>query len=81
MNLGRLFIGAVAAAMACLLTACGGGSNAVVTTPQTPPVSAPSLLDRFLLFPNPQQQPDKSFQTKEEVYAQAYYKAIDPSHT
>jgi len=79
-NLGRLFVAAtLAAAAACLLTACGGGSKAVVTTPQTLPVASATGSDRFLLFPNPQQESQapalKPIDSME--YAKAYYKAID----
>ncbi len=35
----------------------------------------------FLLFPNPQVQPDGSLQTNTPAYAQAYYAAIDPNNT
>ncbi len=62
------------------LAACGGGGDTGDTSPSTPPTATASGLDRFLLFPNPQQQPDKSFQTKDTVYAQAYYAAIDPTN-
>lgn len=73
----------VLAAAALALAACGGGSspNDVRTgggdPPPVQPVSGP---DRFLLFPNPQKQPDGSFQTDTAAYAQAYYEAIDPTN-
>ena len=35
----------------------------------------------FLLFPNPQVEPDGSLQTNTPAYAQAYYAAIDPNNT
>ncbi len=34
--------------------------------------------DSFLIFPNPQQQPDGSLQTTSAAYANAYYAAVDP---
>lgn len=64
-----------------LLTACGGGgSNSGDTSPSAAPVASGSGLDRFLVFPNPQVQPDKSFQTISVAYATAYYAAIDPNN-
>lgn len=49
-------------------------------TGDTPPPGASSLTaGTFLLFPNPQLQPDGSLQTNSTAYAQAYYAAIDPS--
>ena len=63
-----------------LLAACGGGSGdsaGVVAPAAAPPPAGPDL---FLVFPNPQVQPDGSFQTVSTVYAQAYYEAIDPAN-
>ena len=71
------------AAMALLLAACGGGGYKGDTTPSTPPFAAATGLDRFLLFPNPQAEPEKPngpYQTNTLAYAQAYYKAIDPNN-
>lgn len=66
--------------MSLLLAACGGGGYSGDTTPSTPPIAGATGLDRFLLFPNPQAEPDKPdgpFQTDTEAYARAYYEAID----
>ena len=66
--------------MSLLLAACGGGGYSGDTTPSTPPFADATGLDRFLLFPNPQAEPDKPdgpFQTNTEAYARAYYEAID----
>jgi len=85
-NLGRRFAVAAALASTCLLAACGGGSDAVVTTPDTPPVATASGRDKFLLFPNPQQTPDPpgtlpaAPRIDSLAYAQAYYAAIDPNN-
>ncbi|HET9976833.1 MAG TPA: hypothetical protein VFQ20_05310, partial [Burkholderiaceae bacterium] len=49
--------------------------------PTDPPVASAEGLDRFLLFPNPQQQSDGRFPTNAPAYAQAYYAAIDPTGT
>jgi hypothetical protein len=43
-------------------------------------VSTASGSDKFLLFPNPQLQPDGSSQIDSDSYAQAYYAAIDPDN-
>jgi len=75
-----------AAAFAALLVAgCGGGggSPADVRTnppPPAPPVTVVAGPDKFLLFPNPQQQPDGSMQTNSEAFSSAYYEAIDPTN-
>jgi mono/diheme cytochrome c family protein len=63
--------------LAALLCACGGGSAPADNAPSDPPVSLAEGIDRFLLFPNPQQQDDGSFQINTPAYAQAYYGAID----
>ena len=64
-----------------LLVSCSPGSNSTDVQPRaaatTTPVSGP---DSFLLFPNPQQQPDGSLQTNTVAYATAYYEAIDPNN-
>jgi hypothetical protein len=65
-------------ALIAALAACGGGSVPQDQSPADPLVSAAVGLDRFLLFPNPQQQEDGSLQTNTPAYAQAYYDAIDP---
>ncbi len=62
------------------LSSCGAGNgNPNDVIPNSPvtvtPTSGP---DSFLLFPNPQVQPDGSLQTNSAAYTQAYYAAIDP---
>lgn len=69
---------ACAAALAVLAGCGGGGSPADVRPGPQPPQVVANEPDRFLLFPNPQQQPDGSYQTNTEEYAEAYYRAIDP---
>lgn len=70
---------------ALALAGCGGGGggNSDVTVPpssSTPPavqnISGPNS---FLLFPNPQIQADGTVQTDTTGYAQAYYRAVDPT--
>ena len=72
-------VGVLAATL--LLVSCSPGSNSTDVQPRaaatTTPVSGP---DSFLLFPNPQQQPDGSLQTNTVAYATAYYEAIDPNN-
>ena len=80
MDHGHLLIRAAVPLVSLLLAACGGGNNNGETTPSTPPTSTTSGLDRFLLFPNPQQI-DGSPQTDETAYARAYYAAIDPENS
>jgi mono/diheme cytochrome c family protein len=73
---------AVAAVSSCLLAACGGGDDAGVKTPQTPPVATATGRDAFLLFPNPQRAPEPPVSPPVDslAYAQAYYAAIDPDN-
>jgi mono/diheme cytochrome c family protein len=65
------------------LAGCGGGGggspNDVTPGPQPNPIAStePNL---FLLFPNPQKQADGTLQTNTQEYAEAYYRAIDPSN-
>ncbi|HZM48092.1 MAG TPA: hypothetical protein VFC14_24970 [Burkholderiales bacterium] len=72
-------------ATALLLASCGGGggySGDVVPGAPVPLLPAAlSTPDNFLIFPNPQVQPDGSFQTLSTVYTQAYYAAIDPANS
>ena len=64
-----------------MLAACGGGgTHSGDISPSSPPVSVASGPDSFLLFPNPQVQPDGSRQTDTVAYAAAYYAAIDPTN-
>ena len=68
------------ALLTLVLAACGGGGSGGEISPSDPPVSTASGADTFLLFPNPQKQPDGSLQTNYTAYAQAYYAAIDPTN-
>ena len=82
MNCKRTIVSAGLAAgllATLVLAACGGGSSGD-TSPSAPPKSTASGADTFLLFPNPQVQPDGSLQTNSSAYSQAYYTAIDPSN-
>ena len=63
-----------------MLNACGGGGSGHDISPDDPPVSTATGTDKFLLFPNPQVQPDGSLQTNSQAYSQAYYAAIDPAN-
>ena len=79
----RAWIGVVASAF--LLASCGGGGGGTSTSGDIVPVGprAPSqavVLDRFLLFPNPQVRADGVFEVGAPEYAKAYYEAIDPSN-
>ena len=65
--------------LAALLCACGGGSAPADNAPSDPPVSRAEGIDRFLLFPNPQVQPDGTLQTEYARLREAYYAAIDPT--
>ncbi len=64
-----------------LLAACGGGGSPGDVHPGTSPGPVAGEPNAFLLFPNPQVQPDGSLQTDTPAYAQAYYAAIDPNNT
>jgi len=76
-NPGRLiaFAGLLAT---FFLAGCGAGNSGDV--PAAPPGNVPAGPNSFLLFPNPQQQPDGTLQTDSVAYAQAYYRAIDPNN-
>src|SRR5687768_3847066 len=73
---------ASALALCFALAGCGGGggSPADVRPGPQPPAIAENEPNRFLLFPNPQLQPDGSAQTNTQEYAEAYYRAIDPNN-
>jgi mono/diheme cytochrome c family protein len=75
-------LAAPGAAIVMALAGCGGGggSPADVRPGPQPPAIAAAEPDKFLLFPNPQQQPDGSVQTNTQEYAEAYYRAIDPNN-
>lgn len=62
-----------------LLASCGNNPGDVFPMSATAvaPTSGP---DSFLLFPNPQKQPDGTLQTNTSTYATAYYAAIDPGN-
>jgi hypothetical protein len=70
-----------AAAAVLVLAACGGGGSPGDVHPGAETPVVPGEPNAFLLFPNPQVQPDGSLQTNTPVYAQAYYAAIDPNNT
>ena len=69
-----------AAAAALVLAACGGGGSPGDVHPGTEITIVPGEPNAFLLFPNPQVQPDGSLQTDSAAYAQAYYAAVDPNN-
>jgi mono/diheme cytochrome c family protein len=70
---------APALVLAATLSACGGGGGSADVRPgQSPPPPAAFEPQAFLLFPNPQVQPDGTMQTNTQEYAEAYYRAIDP---
>lgn len=75
-NPGRLLAFTSLFAMV-FLAACGQGNSG--DAPAAPPGGVPTAPNAFLLFPNPQQQPDGTLQTDSFAYAQAYYRAIDPN--
>lgn len=70
----------LAAGAALALAGCGGGGGSPADSrpgqPTAPVVVGPT---QFLLFPNPQRQPDGTLQTDTAGYAEAYYRAIDPT--
>jgi len=70
-----------AAAAVFVLAACGGGGSPGDVHPGAEITIVPGEPNAFLLFPNPQVQPDGSLQTDSPAYAQAYYAAIDPNNT
>src|SRR5689334_3804251 len=76
----RLLAWLVAAITMLLLAACGGGGTPGDIHPGASPVVVAGEPNEFLLFPNPQVQPDGSLQTDTVAYAQAYYAAIDPTN-
>jgi hypothetical protein len=75
----RLLASLAATTGMLLLAACGGGGSPGDIHPGTNPVPVAGEPNAFLLFPNPQLEPDGSLQTDTLAYAQAYYAAIDPS--
>ena len=77
----RLLAWLASIAAVLLLASCGGGGSPGDIHPGTNPAPVPGEPNAFLLFPNPQVQPDGSQQTDTPAYAQAYYAAIDPNNT
>jgi hypothetical protein len=80
MAFARLHAWLSTAVSVLLLAACGGGGSPGDVHPGTNPPIVPGEPNAFLLFPNPQVQPDGSLQTNTPAYAQAYYAAIDPNN-
>jgi len=67
--------------LAAVLAGCGGGGSPADTPlPTQPPPPNKSGPTSFLLFPNPQVQPDGSVQMNTQEYADAYYRAVDPGN-
>ncbi len=64
-----------------LLASCSGGNPGDVFPMSAIAIAPTSGPDSFLLFPNPQQQPDGTLQTNTTAYAAAYYAAIDPNNS
>ncbi|MGB9092894.1 MAG: hypothetical protein WCB93_02150, partial [Gallionella sp.] len=64
-----------------LLVSCGGANSGDVFPMAATTVAPTSGPDSFLIFPNPQKQPDGTLQTNTTAYATAYYAAIDPGNT
>src|ERR1700687_1879424 len=77
----RLPASLATAAAVLMLASCGGGGSPGDVPPGPNPVPVAGEPNAFLLFPNPQLQPNGSLQTNTPAYAQAYYAAIDPNNT
>ncbi|MEP6941845.1 MAG: hypothetical protein ABI981_02850, partial [Betaproteobacteria bacterium] len=77
----RFLACACAVTATLLLVACGGGGSPGDIHPGAAPAPVAGEPNAFLLFPNPQLQPDGSLQTNTPAYAQAYYNDIDPNGT
>lgn len=82
MSHGRRLAHALTLAASIALSACGGGGGDSINVASPPGPPAPRFTDpdSFLLFPNPQVQADGTVQTNTVAYAQAYYRAIDPTN-
>jgi mono/diheme cytochrome c family protein len=78
MGLGRFLAGAAMLAAFLQLAACGQSNTGDTAAPASS--GTPTAPNSFLLFPNPQLQPDGTLQTDTVAYAQAYYRAIDPNN-
>jgi hypothetical protein len=63
-----------------LLASCSGSNPGDVFPMSATAITPTSGPDSFLLFPNPQKQPDGTLQTNTSTSATAYYAAIDPSN-
>ena len=70
MAFNRFLASLAAAAAVLLLASCGGGGSPGDVHPGTNPVAVAGEPNAFLLFPNPQVQPDGSLQTDTPAYAQ-----------
>jgi mono/diheme cytochrome c family protein len=86
MRFGRNTLLSLMPLVALVFSACGGSGASKPTSgdvePKAPKVVTPTAgPDKFLLFPNPQEQDDGSLQTNTVAYAQAYYEAIDPTNS
>ena len=81
MTCTRLLAWLAAATAVLPLASCGGGGSPGDIHPGTNPVPVAGEPNSFLLFPNPQLEPDGSLQTDTPAYTQAYYAAIDPNNT
>jgi mono/diheme cytochrome c family protein len=79
MTLQRLAARAAATVAALLLAGCGGGGSPGDTRPGDELPAVAEGPRSFLLFPNPQVQPDGRLQMDTVEYAEAYYRAIDPT--
>ena len=72
----------IVVAVLAVLCGCGGGGGSSADVRAGPQPAAPvsNAPDKFLLFPNPQQQADGTLQMDSPEYAEAYYRAIDPNN-
>ena len=70
--------------LSMVLVACGGGGGGTSSSGDVNPfvraAAAAVGLDRFLLYPNPVQLDDGTFQVGAAEYAVAYYRAVDPNN-
>ena len=84
MRLARFAAIAAVVTTSLLLGACGGGGAGTSSSGDINPfVRAAAVatgLDRFLLYPNPVVTTAGAFEVGAAEYAQAYYRAIDPTN-
>lgn len=81
MNLKRFVCRSIPLLATVLLASCGSGhGNSEDIFPSKPVAASFTGPNSFLLFPNPQIQPDGSLQIAGPAYSQAYYAAIDPTN-